>query len=203
MNSDSVEWSVDVQRTSVFVTFGQGDEHEHLVLSGHHVGVLREQLRLASLLADRNQLTENAEAADAAWFASNAVAGDFDSDRARLAEIKRTAGILSGAFYSTRQASPEYDVELDDPNSSSGLGSRTEGRFAGAGLDQLFRGLYGDLSLMPLAWRIEAVGQEVEIEVPASSAGRLFRLTASEALAAGIALIHGSERARQSEGRRR
>lgn len=49
---------------------------------------------------------------------------------------------------------------------------------------------------MPAGWRVEAVGERIHFEVPASAADGEFELTYAEALRAGIALIEASERSR-------
>lgn len=56
-------------------------------------------------------------------------------------------------------------------------------------------GLHDDLSPMPMGWSVQTIGRWVHFVFPARADG-VFRLTHSEALIAGIALVRGSEQAR-------
>jgi hypothetical protein len=100
MNPNPDEWSVDVEGPNIIVPFASGGESGRRILTRHQTRVLREQLRLAYLLAGRNRLTRDASAVEV---------GDEDHELSRLEAIEQTAGILTGAFQSSEDSSVHDD----------------------------------------------------------------------------------------------
>jgi hypothetical protein len=181
MNPNPDEWSVDVEGPNIIVAFAPGDETGRRLLTRHQARVLREQLRLAYLLAGRNRLTRDATAAieiGAERGSLDALIGreshvkpvDEDRDLRRLEAIEQTAGALSGMLGSAEGSFlPNADAD------GAAEAARTR-------------------NCLPERWDIRPEGDTIYFGVPASAADGELLLTQAEALAVGVLLIQLSRR---------
>lgn len=188
-------WTVDVDGVNVVMALPEGRASGRQVLSRYEVRVLREQLRLAYLLAGRNR-----------WATGRDVAAN------ELAEEVPRGSALTHDELSLRE------VEVSDEIAAKLL--ERYNTFVERYVNRALRGVrYGEASAkasprsaaswevpvnVPRDWRIAAKGQSVEFAVPASAADGEFVLGIDEAVAAGVALIQQAERAliAQQEGNR-
>ncbi|WP_006247140.1 hypothetical protein [Mycolicibacterium tusciae] len=189
------EWSVDVQGPNIIVAFADGDETGRRILSRHQVRVMREQLRLAYLLAGRNKLTKDASAAVEVGSQTGSVSaliGDelhlhpvaaSDEDLARLlTEVRERRQWRTGEDQSASAVHSEGNA------AESGRASGPEDEAGSATDARPIR------NRLPRHWDIRPVGESIYFGVPASAADGEFLLSQGEALAVGVLLIQLSRR---------
>jgi hypothetical protein len=211
------EWSVDVQGPNIIVAFADGDETGRRILSRHQARVMREQLRLAYLLAGRNKLTKDASAAVEVGPQTGSVSaliGDelhlhpvaaSDEDLARLlTEVRerrrwRTGEDQSASADHSEGDAAEEEGDLSWPEANertAGVGAfRLSGRASGPE-DEAGRATDAlpIRNRLPKHWDIRPVGESIYFGVPASAADGEFLLSQGEALAVGVLLIQLSRR---------
>lgn len=198
-------WSVDVDAENVVVTFPTGGGLARLPLSQREARVLRNQLHLAYLLAGRNIRTSG-DFPEGGGAESDTL-GALIRDRLHLREIDLSEEERAELLARHRQrvkryieqleqdaAHPETAITFDDwENPEAGAQAAEGGRAVDVDAG---RARHEPVVELPHGWSIEPAGEHIRFVVPASGVDGLFELTDAEALAAGVALVRASERAR-------
>lgn len=219
MSQSDDEWLVDVEGPNVVVTVKSGSQTERRVLGQHQARVLREQLRLADLLARRNRWASGSVPSpieDAAGDFSisgvrvqpatlhgpaprPAVPADDDADSGKLLEQMR------------EERGRAVDGSEDDNAEADATARRLEAiRLTSGALDEVAKAYAEGLaplgdddawasstrehSTLPSRWEIRAEGNGIFFSVPESAADGEFYLTSSEALAVGVLMVDVSQR---------
>ncbi|BBZ19041.1 hypothetical protein [Mycolicibacterium gadium] len=219
MSQSDDEWLVDVEGPNVVVTVKSGSQTERRVLGQHQTRVLREQLRLADLLARRNR-----------WVSGSVpspiedAAGDFSISGVRVqpatldgpaprptvpADDDADSGELLEQMREERGRA--IDGSEDDDAQADVRARRLEAiRLTSGALDEVAKAYAEGLAPLddddawarsaragmafPGRWEIRAEGNGVFFSVPGSAVDGEFHLTSSEALAVGVLMIQVSQR---------
>lgn len=219
MSQSDDEWLVGVEGPNVVVTVKSGSQTERRVLGQHQTRVLREQLRLADLLARRNRW-----ASGAVPFPIEDAAGDFS-----ISGVRVQPATLDGP--APRPTVPADDVadsgklleqmreerghviggSEDDNAEADATARRLEAiRLTSGAMDEVAKAYAEGLAplddddawanstrghnTLPSRWEIRAEGNGIFFSVPGSAADGEFHLASSEALAVGLLMIQVSQR---------
>ena len=220
MSQSDNEWLVDVEGPNVVVTVKSGSQTERRALGQHQTRVLREQLRLADLLARRNRWASSAVPSPI-----EDAAGDFSISGVRVqpaslhgpaprptvpADDDADSGKLLVQMREERRRT--VDGSEDDKAEADATAMRLEAiRLTSGAFDEVGKAYAEGLVLplddddawakstrehntLPSRWEIRADGNGVFFSVPGSAADGEFYLTNSEALAVGVLMVDVSQR---------
>lgn len=214
MSQSDDEWLVDVEGPNVVVTVKSGSQTERRVLGQHQTRVLREQLRLADLLARRNRWASSAVSSPI-----EDAAGDFSISGVRVqpamlhgpaprptvpADDDADIGKLLEQLREERERA--VDGGEDDAAEAVAAARRREViRLTSGALDEAGRGVHGDDDDVWVKstwkrntpfdrWEIRSDRNSISFHVPLRAVDGEFFLTDSEALAVGVLLIQMSQR---------
>jgi hypothetical protein len=219
MSQSDDEWLVDVEGPNVVVTVKSGSQTERRALGQHQTRVLREQLRLADLLARRNRWASSAVPSPI-----EDAAGDFSISGVRVqpatlhgpaprptlpADDDADSGKLLEQMREERGRA--VDGSEDDKAEADATARRLEAiRLTSGALDVVAKAYADGLAplddddagakstsqhnTLPSRWEIRAEGDGIFFSVPGSAADGEFDLTNSEALAVGVLMIDVSQR---------
>lgn len=219
MSQSDNEWLVDVEGPNVVVTVKSGSQTERRVVGQYQTRVLREQLRLADLLARRNRW-----ASGAAPFPNEDTAGEFS-----ISGVRVQPATLDGP--ASRPTVPAEDVadsgklleqmreerghaiggSEDDHAEAAAPARHLEAiRLTSGAMDEVAKAYADGLAplddddawakstgahkTLPDGWEISAEGNGVLFSVPGSAADGDFHLSNSEALSVGVQMIQVSQR---------
>jgi hypothetical protein len=196
------EWSVDVQGPNIIVAFADGDETGRRILTRHQARVMREQLRLAYLLAGRNKLTRDASAVEVGAETSSVSALIGDELHPILVDVSDEDVAQRLTEHRERRRRRAHE---DDDRSRLEAIERTAGALTGAfqssedatapeDEDDAATNAVRIRNRLPERWDIQPVGDSIYFGVPASAADGEFLLNQGEALAVGLLLIQLSRR---------